>query len=132
MTVESILYALLSGAGPVTSIVGTRIYPTMLPQGQGTPAIVIEQISSVQQSRIDAQATSHLYRARAQINLLGEQYPQLLTLRAAVINAARYARGSIAGATVHAVLPDAEGVVTFSEELGIFHRPLDFIVLFSA
>lgn len=132
MTVESIVYALLSGAGPVTSIVGARIYPTVLPQGEQTPAIVIEQISSVQQSRMDAQASAHLYRARVQINLLGALHPQLVSLRTAVINAVQFARGSIAGAVVHAVLPDVEGSITFSEELGLYHRPLDFIVLFSA
>ena len=132
MKAEAILYALLSGAGPVAAIVGARIYPGMLPQGVATPAIVVELISSVQAGRIDAAATTHLYRARMQVNLLGADYAVLYTLRAAVVAALRFQRGVIAGATVHTIAPDNEGPITYDEQLGLFHRPLDFVVHHSA
>ena len=128
MKAEAILYALLTGAGPVTAIVGTRIYPAMLPLGIATPAIVVELVSSVHAGRIDATASTHLYRSRMQVNLLGPDYAVLYTLRAAVIDALRFQRGAIAGATVHTVATDNEGPVTFDEQLGIFNRPLDFVV----
>ena len=134
MKAEAVIYALLSGAGPVTSIVGTRIYPALLPLGVAVPAIVYELISSVHQGRIDAAATTHLYRSRMQINLLAskDDYALLLTLRGAVIDALRFQRGAISGATVHTISPDTEGAITFDEQTELFHRPLDFIVHHSA
>lgn len=134
MKAEAVVYALLSGAGLVTSIVGDRIYPAMLPLGKAVPAIIYELISSVHQGRIDAQAATHLYRSRMQINLLADQYSYalLLTLRSAVIDALRFQRGAIAGATVHTISPDSEGAITFDEQTKLFNRPLDFIVHHSA
>lgn len=40
MSVESSFYSLLSGAGGVTALVGTRIYPDALPEKCAYPAIV--------------------------------------------------------------------------------------------
>lgn len=132
MKAEAIVYALLSGAAPVTSIVSARIYPVVLPEGVPFPAIVYELVSSVMQPRIDAASASHLYRSRIQVNLLGVDLAALITLRDAVVAALQFQRGAIAGATVHAVLADSEGPVTFNEQLGLFHRPLDFVVHHSA
>lgn len=128
MKAEAVVYALLAGAGAVTSIVSTRIYPVVLPEGVATPAIVYELISSSHAPALDAQAATHLLTTRVQVNLIGSNYAQVRDLRTAVINALRYQRGAIAGATVHAVLPGFEGPVTFDSDLGLFHRPLDFVL----
>lgn len=40
MTAETSFYSLLSGASGVTSLVSTRIYPDVLPEGCAYPAIV--------------------------------------------------------------------------------------------
>lgn len=40
MSAESILYTVLNSAGGITALVGDRIYPTKMPQGKPTPAIV--------------------------------------------------------------------------------------------
>jgi hypothetical protein len=128
MKAEAVIYALLTGAGAVTSVVQDRIYPVVLPEGVATPAIVFELLSSVHVPALDAQASTHHLQARVQVNLLGPSYAQIRDLRTAVINAVRYQRGSIAGAQVHAVLPGFEGPVTFDSALGLFHRPLDFVL----
>lgn len=128
MNVDPVVYALLSGAGAVTAIVGTRIYPVMLPQSQPTPAIVYELISSPRLGVIDARDTTHLTRARVQINLLSADHTVLRTLRDAVMAAMQFERGSIGGVTVHSVLPAGEGPDSYDQPLRLYLRPLDFLI----
>lgn len=128
MEAENVTYALLSGAGPVTAVVGTRIYPVQLPLKQPTPAIVYELISATRLSAIDAYAPTHLMRSRVQVNLISKDHGVTRTLRAAVLAAMQFQRGAIGGATVHSVLHAGEGPVTHDQDLDLYHRPLDFLI----
>jgi hypothetical protein len=128
MSADAVVYALLSGAGAVTAIVNTRIYPVVMPQSQPTPAIVYEVVSAPRMGAIDAQDTTHLTRSRVQVNLLSADYVVLRTMREAVVAALQFERGSIGGVTVHSVLPAGEGPDTYDHSLRLFHRPLDFLV----
>lgn len=132
MSADPVVYALLTGAGAVTAIVGTRIYPAMLPEKQPTPAIVYEQISSVREPAIDAQAVTHLTRSRFQINLLSADHAVARTLRAAVVAAMQFQRGVIGAITVHSVLHAGEGPVGFDQALGLFYLPIDFFIIHEA
>lgn len=132
MIAEAITFALLSAAAPVVAIVGGRIYPTVVPQGQPTPAVVYEVVSAVYQGAIDAYAPTHLTRSRVQVSLVGPDFDQLRTLRDAVVLAMRFARGAIGGTTVHSVLPGPEGLVTFDEALDLWYRPIDFLLTHEA
>jgi hypothetical protein len=132
MTCETAVYSLLSGAGAITAIVSTRIYPTVLPVGVPTPAIVYELISSWRDGALDAYATTHLTRARVQINLLSADHAVLLTMRAAVFAAMQFQRGSIGGVTVHSVLPAGEGPDQYDPEMRLFLRPCDFILAYES
>lgn len=128
MNAEAAVYALLTGAGAVTSIVGTRVYPVVLPERQPTPAVVYELVAAVNQGRIDAQAATHLMRSRVQINLLSKDYAVLRTLREAVVSALRFQRGTVAGCVVHAITHEGDGPTSFDHELAVFHRYVDFHV----
>lgn len=129
MNAEAVVYALLSGAGPVTAIVGTRIYPVALPERQPTPAVVYQVISSVPVGRIDAQAASHLTRTRVQVDVLSKDHTVLKTLRDACVAALRFQRGTVGGVVVHTVLPEPDGPTTYDRELAVYHRPVDFMVI---
>ena len=128
MSIERVTYALLSGAGAVTSIVGTRIYPVVLPQGQGAPALVYEPISATRAGAIDAYATTHLTRGRVQVNLVVATYPELHPLREAVKAAMQFQRGLIGGVTVHSIVHAGEGPVQYDQQLGLFSQPIDFLI----
>jgi hypothetical protein len=128
VSAEAVVYALLSGAGPVTAIVGTRIYPVVLPRKQKTTAIVYELVSAVRHPAIDATNSTHLVQSRVTVNLLGTDYEQVRVLREAVVSALQFQRGTIGGVTVHAVLHSVESAVTFDSDLGLYMRPIDFIV----
>lgn len=131
MTCEAAVYSLLNVAG-VTAIVGTRIYPTAMPVGVSTPAIVYELISSWRPGALDAYATTHLTRARVQINLMSADHSVLLTLRSAVFNAMQFKRGVIGGVTVHSVLPSGEGPDQYDPEMRLFLRPVDFTLTYES
>jgi hypothetical protein len=128
MEAEAVTYALLSGAGPVTTVVGTRIFPTVLPIRQPSPAIVYELVSAVRVPAIDAYAATHLMRSRVQVNLISKDYGVTRTLRAAVLAAMQFQRGAIAGTTVHSVTHAGEGPVSHDQELDLYSRPLDFLI----
>lgn len=129
MLAEAAAYALLSGAAPVTSVVGARIFPVEVPQNQVTPAIAYELVSGVPTGALDASAPTHLTRSRIRVNLIGKDFDPLKALRTSVVAALRHQRGTFGGTEVHAVFLDYEGPVTYDQALGLFVRPIDFIFL---
>ena len=60
------LYAKLSGDAGVSALVGTRIYPLLMPQEPTLPAIVYQRISTVPLGQ-SHQGGNHLNRARMQL-----------------------------------------------------------------
>jgi hypothetical protein len=56
-SVEAAIYAILSGYGPITALVGgaksPRIYPLGIPQGKSVPALVYQQVSSSDEESCD-------------------------------------------------------------------------------
>ena len=129
MSAEAVVYSLLSQSAAITAVVGDKVYPTVLPQGVHPPAVVYDLISSVPWGAIDAATTTHLMRSRVQVSLVGPDYADLHSMRADVVAALRHQRGTIAGAQVHAILLDMEGPPSFDDDLGLWLRPIDFIVL---
>ena len=132
MSAELVTFALLNGAGPVTSIVGTRIYPVRLPPKESTPAIVYELISAVRAPAIDAYAPTHMTRSRVQVNLISADFDVARNLRELVVAAMQFQRGLIGGVTVHSVLHAGEGPVSYDQQLGLYHRPIDFLITHEA
>lgn len=59
---EDGLYAYLSSQSNITSITGSRIYPSILPQKPDLPAIVFESIGSNPVSRQDGKPTLEISR----------------------------------------------------------------------
>ena len=127
MSAEAAVYALLAAAPAVTGVVGDRIYPGQLPEGQRLPALVIEHISSVRLGRLDAQAPTHPTQTRVQINLIASEYRVLKALRDAVTAALQFQRGALGGGKVIAILPDQAGPDLVDAGLGAFFQPLDFL-----
>jgi hypothetical protein len=132
MSASKVVYALLSGAGGVTSIVNDRIYPVDVPLGKPMPVITYEPISARRTGAIDAYAPTHLTVARMQINPVAKDYPQLLQMLEAIKAALQFQRGVIGGVTVHSVLHDGEGPVQFDQQLGTYIQPIDFLVTHEA
>lgn len=134
MSAEKVTHALLSGAAGVTSVVGTRIFPVLMPEKQPTPALVYDLVTSVRIGALDAYAPTHLTRSRVQINVLSADHATSATLRDAVVQAMQFERGSIGGVTVHSVIPaePLDGPVIYDKDLRLYMRPLDFFITHEA
>lgn len=128
MSAEAVVYSLLSNAAPVTALVGTRIYPGIAPEGTAAPWIVYELISNNRQPAIDAQAASHVTRSRVQVNLAAVAYATIKAMRATVIAATQFQRGTIGGVSVISVLPDGDGAIGFDGETSLFYQSIDLML----
>jgi hypothetical protein len=131
MSAQAIANALISAAAGVTAIVGTRVYPAMLPEGTALPAAVVRLVSNVRAGAIDAAATQHAYRARVQVNALAAEFVQAQALRQAVKQAMKFQRGAIGGVTVASIVDDVDLPDDFDPELHAYVAPADFIIVWT-
>lgn len=69
MTIAALLHARLAADSGVSALVGTRIYPVILPQKPTVPAISYQQISNTEQD-----GTSTLRETRYQVDCWDDGY----------------------------------------------------------
>ncbi len=106
MMPEEALYAHLAADANVSALVGSRIYPLLLPQRCTLPAIAYQRIS-----RMGVHAhtgPSGLARCRIQYTCVGRTYAEVKSVATAVRQALDGLRGDINGLQVSAVFVDSE------------------------
>ena len=85
MTIETDLYATLSGDGGVAAIVGTKIYPNLVPESVANPCI---DLSVIAETRIDTLAgLNDMRRSLVQISCHANTYSGAHILAEAVFSA---------------------------------------------
>jgi hypothetical protein len=108
--IEEAVYAILKAASGVTALVGgsssPRIYPNVVPQDAGLPAIAYQRISSYRKATHGAPAS--LARPRIQVTMLAESYSQVKGVAAAVREALDGYVGTAGGVGVQAALSEDE------------------------
>ncbi len=125
----AVIRSLLVADGTLTAAVpSARIVAGLLPQGVALPALGIEEISSVPQPTIDAQAYA-LMRTRVQVTVSATSYPQQKAVAALARAACEYRRGAIAGQQVASIVLESTGPDLRDGDAQIFQQPLDFIVI---
>jgi hypothetical protein len=62
MSLESELYARLSGYGGLSALVGTRIYPVRLPQNVALPAVTFQKVTAIRPSNFGVDTGDVRYR----------------------------------------------------------------------
>ena len=123
--------ALLADAA-VAALVGTRIYPVVLPQAPQYPAISFQTISG--ESHYALGGHSGLASPRIQVDCWAESFDAVMALRSAVIACLGGYRGTVAGVTIQGMFKVAE-VDAFEPELTqtgarIWRKTLDFNIWF--
>lgn len=134
MYAEKALAALLKAHAPLTALVGDRIYPQDLPQGCALPALVVELVSDVPQATMDPTAGFNLNRARMQVTVLANSYPEQKDTLAAVVAACNFQRGVLAGVRVNSVQRAVTGpdMRDADRTQPVFHQSVDFLVTYQA
>ncbi len=74
MSVDSIIFGILSGNSAVTGVVGTKIYPSQAPQATQFPFVVFETISTMPNNT--KSGVSEMDRYRIQVTTLAKENNQ--------------------------------------------------------
>jgi len=128
MTAAVIRALLVADAAVTAKVPAVRIMAGLLPQGVALPALAIEEISSVPQPTIDAQAYA-IMRTRVQVTVSAGSYPEQKTVAALARAACEYRRGAIADQQVASIVLESTGPDLRDGDAQIFQQPLDFIVI---
>lgn len=136
MSLESVLYSRLSGFAGLTALVGTRIYPSVLPQDVQYPAVSFHRIGG--QPIPAAGSDPALKPLRVQVDCWAQDgasapgttdaYDSAASVAAQVLAALRRWRN--AGSGVQAVYVENEGLDLFEAASLVHHRVLEFTVWF--
>lgn len=81
MSAESILNGVLTGAAPLSALVGTRIYPDVLPDKTSYPAVVFsrektERVTSISGRSFGAEIVFHIAawgKSRTQVDAVADE-----------------------------------------------------------
>jgi hypothetical protein len=84
MNAEGAIWSAILASAPVTALVGTRVYPMMLPQGPTFPAIVYQRISTVPDMLVDGPGFAPI---RMQLSMWATTFDGARTLADAVVTA---------------------------------------------
>ncbi len=90
--IVQIVRAVLLADPAVVALLGDRLYPVQLPEASTFPAGVITKASGVGEYTLDGD--SGIARSRIQIDLYGEGYAAVVTIKRAVRHALSAFRGS--------------------------------------
>lgn len=105
---EAGLYAYLAADAGVSGLVGTRIYPLLLPQEPTLPALVYQRISTNPLGH-SHDGPNHLTRVRMQLRCHGATLLAAKTLADAVRDALDGYSGAMGTVTVQSVFREDEG-----------------------
>jgi len=118
--IEKAVRELLLSVEEVTDLVGTRVYPSFLPQETTLPAIVYRKISIAREG--SHAGHSGLDHPRFQFSCIAESYRDAKLLAAAVVSALDYAAGIWADQTVYNATVDTEIDIPPSDDTGGTHQ----------
>jgi len=129
MNAQKAIYNILSNATGVTDIVGTKIFPVLVPQGTTFPAICYTQLQTDFKNTKDS--NSRLDFTRIQIDSLALTYQQALAISSAVRSALNIVTaGTYNGVKVSSVFVEDE--VHFFDNVadfdGVYQVSQDFTI----
>lgn len=128
MLAEKVVYALLSADATLASLVGSRIYPVVLPQDKTLPALTYEVISANEREVIDAASTYAVVDTHIQITGLASTYAGCKAIMEAARSALLYFAGTIEGVYVPIILRGPVGPDQFDAKLYVYMQSADYYV----
>lgn len=118
---EASIFTTLTGASGVSAIVGSRVYPIILPQKTTLPAITYLRVSGAQE--ISLSGHSGLESPRIQVDCWATSYAQAKSLAAAVqaamIASTAFKVGSVSDRDL---FDDETNVFRVSIDFNVWHR----------
>lgn len=128
MSAEAITKALLFADAAVGTIVGTRIYPVVLPDNQPLAALVYDLVVDVSVGIVNAAQYLGTKRARIQLDAYAADFATAKALQVAAVKAVRFQRGVVAGHQLITVEPSSEGDNGWDPERRLFVCPAQVLM----
>ena len=123
---EAAIYSILSTDLDIIALVGTRIYPLVLPQDATLPAITYARVSTERESAFVTDPG--LSTARIQVDIWGISALSVMAVSEEVRSALHRYRGTIASVQIDESHIDNE-ILMYEPETEIYHIVLDFMIL---
>jgi len=125
---EQAIFEILSGDMDVATIIGDRIYPVGVPEGESLPAVTYQRIAEAPDYNI--QGRSSISECMFQINCWAGDYDKACELADAVRDALEDYSGVTAGVVIEMIELSSEGdmpvIMPENENLNAYGRRFDF------
>lgn len=125
MSLESALVALITGNAPVAAVLGTRLYPDVIPQDQPMPAGHYRTVSTRPAMAHSGEAGVDFSTVR--FSIFAPLRADAISLRELIKPVVSGYKGTSGGETLDAVFY-REGMNTFDIESGLYAAQFDLIV----
>lgn len=129
-SIEEAVRYILANDGTVSGLVGTKIYPPVVPQGVSLPVVTYQQITGVRDEILSG--PTGLTKARFQINSWAATYTVSESLSEAVRLALDGYSGVANQVTIHNAILDSEGnilnLIEGAQASKQYGKRLDFII----
>ncbi len=119
------IFGMLQVAG-MTAVVGSRVYPLLLPENPTYPAVRYQQLGGARESAMGSDVG--LVEARVQIDSYAETYAGARVAAEAVRAAMQRVRGTVASVVISAVFLDEGPLDLYEEAVRKYRVQQDFIV----
>lgn len=100
------IYSILTSNPDFTAIVGNRVYPLVIAQGEPMPAVTYQKISNTPTQC--KEGVSGLDRFRVQINIYAEKYPDQEALGGIIRDALDNFSGTVSGSQIANITYETE------------------------
>ena len=128
--VKVIRALLVANAALVALVPAEKIFVGAVKQGAALPTLLVSDIVTTYQPKIDAQAAYSIATSRVQITAMGKDYPGVKSLIGAVRRACNFQRGAIAGVPVITVVCAGVGPDFSDDDSSTHFQSIDFKVTY--
>lgn len=122
--IEQGIRAMLIADSDVVALVGTRIYPGILPQGPSYPCISIWPIS--QNDNVTLRTLPDLKWSRLQIDSWAQTFAAMMDLHEKVFTALANKTGTPSGYDIRSIVPLIGGIYVYEDSVDKHRRSRDF------
>lgn len=122
MTVKADLYARLIGFAGLAALVGNRVYPQTIRQGDALPAISYQRVSTTRPSAMGQDIG--IARSRFHIDVWARDFDEGKAIATQLLAALQRYRGT--GTVEILVVFSLEEIDLYESETEIYHQALDF------
>src|SRR5687767_13927197 len=119
------IYSILTGNPDFVALVGNRVYPLKIEQGEALPAVTYQKISNTPSPCKDA--VSGVDRFRVQINIYAEKYSQQEQLGGIIRTALDNFKGTVSGSEITNIAYETETDLP-NDEASLFFLEQDYII----